>query len=112
VAREEIVHVTDDLDGTEATTSVRFTVDGVEYAIDLNEKNAATFHKALAPYVGAAHPVRPTRATRRSGAKSIPAALPGQDSAAIRAWAGENGFEVSSRGRIPRSVAEAYRAAH
>jgi len=88
VAREEIVHVTDDLDGTEATTSVRFTVDGVEYAIDLNEKNAAKFHKALAPYVNAAHPVRPTRTGKRTGAKSSPAALPGQEGAAIRAWPG------------------------
>ncbi len=112
MAREEIVHVTDDLDGTEATTSLRFSVDGVEYAIDLNEKNAAKFHKALAPYVSAAHPVRPTRTAKRTGAKSSPAALPGQEGAAIRAWAGENGFEVSSRGRIPRSVAEAYQAAH
>ena len=96
MAREEIVHVTDDLDGTEATTSLRFNVDGVEYAIDLNEKNAAKFHKALAPYVNAAHPVRPTRTGKRTGAKSSPAALPRQEGAAIRAWAGENGFEVSS----------------
>ena len=34
------------------------------------------------------------------------------DLATVRAWAGENGFEVSSRGRIPRKVVEAYQTAH
>ena len=112
VAREEIVHVTDDLDGTEATTSLRFAVDGVEYVIDLSEKNAAKSHKALAPYVDAARPFRPTRTTKRTGAKSSLAAPAAQDGGAIRSWAVENGFEVSSRGRIPRTVVEAFRAAH
>lgn len=32
--------------------------------------------------------------------------------AAIRAWAVENGVEVNARGRLPRSVVDAYRAAH
>jgi hypothetical protein len=33
------------------------------------------------------------------------------EAAAIRAWARENGHEVSDRGRIPKTVVEAYRAA-
>ena len=100
------------LTGSEATTSLTFAVDGGEYAIDLNEKNAGKFYKAVSAYVDAAHPVRRLRATKRIGMRGGPADSPGQDLAAVRAWARDNGFEVSSRGRIPRSVAEAYRAAH
>jgi hypothetical protein len=33
------------------------------------------------------------------------------EAAAIRTWACENGYEVSDRGRIPKTVVEAYRAA-
>ncbi len=111
MARKETVHLIDDLDGSEATTSLTFAVDGVEYAIDLSEKNAAKFYKALGRYVHAAHPVRRPRATRRTGAKGGAAASPTQDLAAIRAWARENGFEVAGHGRIPRHVVEAYHAA-
>jgi hypothetical protein len=32
--------------------------------------------------------------------------------AAIREWARANGHQVSDRGRIPKSVIEAYQAAH
>ncbi|MFD0435279.1 Lsr2 family DNA-binding protein [Streptomyces chartreusis] len=34
------------------------------------------------------------------------------DAVAIRAWARSNGFAVAERGRIPRSIQEAYAAAH
>jgi len=112
VARKETVHLIDDLDGSEATTSLTFAVDGVEYAIDLNEKNAAKFYKAVGAYVDAAHPVRRPRATKRIGTRGGPAASPGQDLAAVRAWARDKGLEVSSRGRIPHTVVEAYQAVH
>ncbi len=112
MARKETVHLIDDLDGTEATTSLTLAVDGVEYAIDLNDKNAAKFYKAVGRYVDAAQPVRapgPPSAPERKPEQPRP---PGQDLGAIRAWARENGFEVNSRGRVPRTVAEAHQAAH
>ncbi len=112
MASKETVHLIDDLDGTEATTSVTFAVDGVEYAIDLSEKNAAKFYKAVGRYVDAAHPVRRPRGAKRIGAKGGAAASPGQDLVAVRAWARENGFEVASIGRIPSRVVQAYQAAH
>jgi hypothetical protein len=34
------------------------------------------------------------------------------DTAAVRAWARENGYQISDRGRIPAEVTEAYSAAH
>jgi len=112
VARKETVRLIDDLDGTEATASVTFAVDGVEYAIDLSEKNAAKFYKAVGRYVDAAHPVLRPRAAKPTGAKGGAAASPGQSFAAIRAWARENGFDVAGHGRIPSRVVQAYQAAH
>jgi hypothetical protein len=35
-----------------------------------------------------------------------------EETATIRAWARENGHEVSERGRIPKAVVQAYQSAH
>lgn len=35
-----------------------------------------------------------------------------QDTAQIRAWAKENGYEVNDRGRVPASIREAYEKAN
>jgi hypothetical protein len=39
----------DDLDGSEAEGTVRFGLDGTDYEIDLNAKNAQQLRDALAP---------------------------------------------------------------
>ena len=44
----------DDIDGSEAEGTVRFALDGAEYEIDLNAKNAEALRKALSRYVEAA----------------------------------------------------------
>ena len=54
MAREVIEKLIDDLDGSEATETVSFGLDGASYEIDLSKKNAAAFRKALEPYVKAA----------------------------------------------------------
>jgi nucleoid-associated protein Lsr2 len=35
-----------------------------------------------------------------------------EETHAIREWARQNGHKVSERGRIPKSILEAYQAAH
>ena len=96
----------DDIDGSEAEGTVRFALDGAEYEIDLNAKNAAAFGKQLAPYIE--HARRAGRAPGRRGGRS---ATSRQRSGAIRAWAKEHDLAVSERGRIPASVVEQYHAA-
>src|SRR5690348_18508827 len=65
----------DDIDGSEAEGTVRFALDGAEYEIDLNAKNAEALRKALSRYVDAARRSsgtaarRPARAGRRAAAK-------------------------------------------
>ena len=101
------VKLVDDLDGGEATESIAFSIDGKSYEIDLSEKHAAELRDAFAPFVGSA---------RRAGGSPVSTRLKAfarsgrsrEETAAIREWANANGREVSTRGRIPSNVIEAY----
>jgi hypothetical protein len=115
MAKETFVRMTDDIDGTEATTTIIFGMEGRQYEIDLNEKNEAALKKALAKYIGAARmigkmPKPPTNGHARAGG-TTPARASREQLQAIREWARKNGLEVSDRGRIPASVVEAFEAA-
>lgn len=100
---------TDDLDGSPAATTITFGFDGHDYEIDLSRSNARAFEKAMALYVGHARKVRGSR-TRGSSRRS--SGNGGRDLSAVREWATANGYEVSTRGRIPTAVLEAYDAAN
>jgi Lsr2 len=104
------VHIVleDDLDGSDATQTVTFGLDGTSYEIDLNEKNAAALRDALAKYVGHGRKVTGTRRGRRSSAASNSA----HSAKEIRDWARSNGHKVPERGRIPATVKEAFESAH
>src|SRR3954447_7210185 len=54
MAQTKIVRLIDDLDGTKASETVTFAVDGSTYEIDLSEKNAAACREALRRYMTAA----------------------------------------------------------
>ena len=101
--------LTDDLDGTEADSTIEFGIDGVNYTIDLSEKNAGKLRKTLDPYLKVA-----SRAGRSTTGRIPPAAQPPtrrsnrDQNQAIREWANKNGYEVSERGRIPTSIVEAF----
>lgn len=117
MAQKVDVKYVDDLDGSEASGTVSFALDGKAYEIDLSEDNAARLRDALATFVAAARRGGPS--TRRGrGARAATegtGAAPRADreaTAAIRTWARENGHEVSERGRIPKAVVEAYQSAH
>jgi len=103
------VRLVDDLDGGHADESVDFTVDNKRYQIDLSEKNATRLREILAPFIAAARRSggSTTARSRRSTIAARPSG-PGAETAAIREWAGANGFNVSARGRIAASVREAY----
>jgi len=112
VARREITQYFDDIDGTPLTddqvNSVRFSVDGSNYVIDLSEDNATRFLELLAPYVEAA---RPAPVARRSRARATGGAKR-SNSRRIREWAQAQNLEVSDRGTIPKHIVEAYNQAH
>ena len=114
MAQKVQVLLVDDLDGSEASESVSFGLDGTSYEIDLNDQNAARLRDALAEFVGHARKVG--SASRRgggSGRRSGGGAAAGGPSAKeIRDWARSNGYDVPDRGRVSAEVREAYDAAH
>jgi hypothetical protein len=111
MARQVITTLIDDLDGKKADRTVEFSLDGINYTIDLSEANAGKLRKALDPYINAG-----TRLGRGTG--RIPARRPvagrtagsRDENRLIREWAVANGHQISERGRIPQSVTDAYRA--
>ena len=107
------VVLTDDLDGSEATQTITFVIDGQEYAIDLSDENIQRFHAALEPFVSASRPVeRRVASTRRRDGRRRSGSRWRDDIPQIRAWAEANGYEVSARGRIKKEVLDAYDEAH
>ena len=115
MAQKVDVRFVDDLDGSEASGTVSFALDGRAYEIDLSDDNAARLRDSLATFVAAARRTGPRRArSQRSSTSEAPVApaRPSREAtAAIRTWARENGHEVSERGRIPKAVVEAYHSA-
>ena len=113
MAQKYIVQLVDDLSGENLEPgegeTVTFSLDGVSYAIDLGTKNAAAMRAALDQYVAAARKADSAAATKSRGTRS---SGPKTDLKDVRDWASKNGFEVSTRGRIPANVQEAYAAAH
>src|SRR5689334_19118205 len=97
----------DDLDGSPAERTVNFSWDGSAYEIELSRKNAVAFERTMKPYVDAARRVRSSRGRRGGAGRSGK-----RDLTAIRQWAAANGYEVSARGRVARTVIDAYDAAH
>ncbi|MCE7011877.1 Lsr2 family protein [Kibdelosporangium philippinense] len=114
MAQKTVVELVDDLDGGIANETVAFTLDGVEFQIDLSEQNATRLRDSLEPYVAAA---------RRTGGRKQRLA-PGGDAAgkkstedaaqnqAIREWARSQGKTVAERGRLPHALVVEFKEAH
>ena len=107
MAQKVNIVLVDDLDGSDASETVSFGLDGTSYEIDLNDKNAAALREAISGYVGHARKV-----TTRGRKARTAAATSGPSARELRDWARSNGFEVSDRGRVPAEVREAFDAAH
>jgi hypothetical protein len=107
MAQKINVVLVDDLDGSEASETVSFGLDGAQYDIDLSKKNADALRKALAPYVAGGRRSRPKGRGRAGSSRSS-----GPSPSEIRAWARENGWSVPDRGRVASEVRAAYDAAH
>lgn len=105
MATRTVIELIDDLDGSEATETVRFALDGTEYEIDLTEENAGSLRGLLARFVDVS---RKTGGTKQARVGRFPSAA---DTKAVRAWAAENDVEVNARGRIKDDVVQRYLAA-
>jgi hypothetical protein len=123
MAQKVLVQLVDDLDGSEATQSVTFGLDGVSFEIDLTDAHAEELRASIDKFVQSGRRVgrssttvrRPTQkgasgkavAPAPGGALGLPA---GQET--IRAWARSNGFTVGPRGRIAQKIVDAFKEAN
>lgn len=104
----------DDIDGSVLEVgegeTVHFSLNGTSYEIDLNTAHAEELRTALEPYISAGRRAGSSGAARSAAPRKRQGRNP--EVAAIRAWANDNGYTLSERGRIPNPVVEAYNAAH
>ncbi|MEV7724315.1 Lsr2 family protein [Streptomyces sp. NPDC087917] len=107
MAQKVQVLLVDDLDGGEADETVTFALDGKTYEIDLTTANAEKLRGLLDPYAkGGRRTGGRVSAGRAKGRAAASAGNP--DTALIRAWAKEKGYNVNDRGRVPAEIKEAY----
>jgi hypothetical protein len=108
MAKRTHVVLIDDLNGETIKDgkggTITFGLEGVEYAIDLSDKNAEKLRAALADYIAVATRVGRMTGTRGQRTQAGPSARE------VRDWARSNGYQVPDRGRIPTEVRRAFDA--
>ncbi|MGW9170173.1 histone-like nucleoid-structuring protein Lsr2 [Streptomyces decoyicus] len=110
MAQKVVTIVTDDITGEESSdvTTHTFSIDGIQYEIDLGPESHDKFMKALAPFTEHGRRVKRQRIFPSPTAKKAT-----QDrTAQVRAWAEKRGLGISKRGRIPANIMEEYEKAH
>lgn len=94
----------DDLTGeeTEVAVRVRLSLDGRAVELDLSPASHDRLIDLLEPWLNAGQPVRAVQTRSRPR---------NPEAVEARAWARARGYDVPDRGRLNRSVLEAYRSA-
>ncbi len=104
MAQRVQVLLVDDIDGSAAAETVSFSLDGVSYEIDLTAAHAKKLRDDLASWVGHAR----RSGGRKNARKATAGGLRRGDLGEVRAWARNNGHQVSDRGRVSAEVLDAY----
>lgn len=120
MASRTFVQLIDDVDGSEASETITFALDGTTYEIDLNGDHAEELRASIDKYATVGRRIggkstRPARAatTNASAGKVVKSpATGGVDPGVIRAWAAEQGIKVGDKGRIKKEIVDQYHAAH
>ncbi len=110
MAQKIVTVYTDDLTGDESeeVQTHTFSLDGVNYEIDLVADNYDKLFQALAPFIEKGRKVGRTKGS----ARLRKASAEGPSAEELRAWARENNYKINDRGRVPASIREAYQQAH
>ncbi|MEO7195774.1 MAG: Lsr2 family protein [Pseudonocardiaceae bacterium] len=111
VARKVITTLVCDVTGAEAAETINFGIDGKMYEIDLAENHAGILRDILGDYVEVAR--RAGKLTTTSTGSRRSAAVSGErarrpDLSEVRAWARQEGYSVSARGRVSAEVLTAF----
>jgi Lsr2 len=108
LARKIHVELIDDLSGEEAHETVRFSLDGADYEIDLSAGNAAELREVMKRFVSQSRRVRAASGSRRGRTETTGR----EETQKIREWALAHGYSPSTRGRISQDIKNAYDKAH
>ena len=103
MAQRVVTLLEDDFDGSKASETLSFALDGVEYAIDLNDAHASELREAFSRF---------TKEARKTGGRTRTARPGSSNTREVRLWAAGQGLQVNTRGRIQADVMEKYEAAH
>ena len=109
MSRQVSVVITDDIDGSAGAEPVSFSIDGVNYEIDLAAQNRTRLEHAFSPFIAAGRQVRAPGRGRPNGSRPVTTAA---DRAGVRQWARTKGLQVSERGRISTEILRQYEAEH
>jgi Lsr2 len=103
MATKVLTTLQDDIDGSAAVETVRFGLDGVEWEIDLSDRNANRLRNSLSEFIAHGRKVGGKRTRKTASSSEV-------DPKLVREWAEANGIEVNSRGRIPAEIVERYKS--
>lgn len=123
MASRTIVQLIDDIDGTDASETVSFGLDGVTYEIDLRDEHAEQLRTALGEWTVHARRVAGRVSTKKVATvtasptkkvQNMNGTRNGKHSPReMRDWARSNGFEdVPDKGRVSQVIQDAFAAAH
>ncbi|WP_434161395.1 histone-like nucleoid-structuring protein Lsr2 [Clavibacter michiganensis] len=113
MAKKTTTQLVDDLDGTvldDDGSTVSFSVDGVDYLIDLGQEHAGELREAFAPYIAAGR--KAAGGHRGPAPRPLSKAATSGDAAErseAREWLRENGHKVGVRGRISAELMALFR---
>ncbi|MFT3663026.1 MAG: Lsr2 family protein [Gordonia sp. (in: high G+C Gram-positive bacteria)] len=112
MAQKVVTTYVDDLTGEELTADQRKTVtvglNGKTWKLDVSEASRQTVIDTIEQWTKDAELITKPASSAPSGTSADRKA----QLQAIRAWAKQQGMEVSERGRIPVEVEDAFNAAH
>jgi hypothetical protein len=121
MAKQTTITVVDDMDGSEASRTIVFSLEDKAYEIDLSAEHDAQLREALEPFIAAARKLggsartRNINTARSFGRYSTTTHRPTlaekhtkDDTDKVREWARANGFQVADRGRLSVKVLTAY----
>ena len=99
MARETIINLIDDIDGSKADVTIKYSFDGANYEVDLTDDHAEDFREHMQEWLDRSRRIGVAHNSQR-GANT--------ETAKIREWARGQGMEVPNRGRLSEDIMKAY----
>lgn len=100
MARETIINLIDDIDGTKADVTIKYAFDGNNYEVDLTDDHAEDFREHMQEWLDRSRRIGQANNSARAGVNS--------ETGKIREWAREQGIDVPQRGRLSDEIRKAW----